>query len=54
MTSLMKRGGVIVVDADMCRFGLTLSDEIGQGPVKKPMRFITNSIKIAAALNRRC
>ena len=38
----------------MCRFGMQLRDQEGEGPVYKPTRICTNSMAIAGKTNLRC
>ena len=38
----------------MCAFGMTSRDREGEGPVKKPTVFLTNSVEIRKQLDRRC
>ena len=45
---------VFKVRTDMCSFGMTSSDENGEGPVLKPTSFLTNSIEVSATLDSRC
>ena len=44
----------IFVDADLCQFGLVTNYKGEKGLVKKPTTFMTNSVEIAARLNRNC
>ena len=36
--------GVFEVIAHMCQFGMKATDALGEGPVLKPTRFLTNSL----------
>ena len=42
------------VTSHMCALGMTSKDEIGVGPVLKPIRFLSNSMATFAELDRRC
>ena len=46
--------GVYQVVAHMCRFGMTAVDHDGEGAVKKPTRFMTNSREVARSLDKQC
>ena len=39
---------------DMCAYGLTQQDKLGEAAVKKPTRVITNAAKVGDELRRRC
>ena len=54
MKRIIQTPGVYRVEADMCRFGLTATDEFGRGLVKKPTSFLTNSLCIADAIGLKC
>ena len=45
---------VFKVTGDMCRHGMVSVDDVGEGLVKKPTTFLTNSTEIADALALRC
>ena len=42
------------VIGDMCPYGMVSADDVGEGRVKKPTSFLTNSAEIADALALRC
>ena len=46
--------GVYKVLCHMCAFGMKATDEQGEGPVKKPTLFMTNSGEVAKLLDRKC
>lgn len=50
MQELMALPGVMICDIDQCAYGLRVGEELN----KKPTRWITNSLEIAAELQRRC
>ena len=54
MVDLAASSLVMKVTAHMCAFGMVSRDEHGVGPVKKPTTFMTNSVNIAAQLNKTC
>ena len=54
MRDIIQERGVYRVEADMCRFGLTAVDALGEGLVKKPTSFLTNSLCIADSIGLRC
>ena len=54
MQSLQEEEGVIRVTADQCGFGLKSWGRNGEGPVMKPIGFLTNSVCIALELERKC
>ena len=45
---------VQTVTSHMCKFGKTAVDEIGEGPVYKPTKFMSNSMVLLKELDRRC
>lgn len=51
---LLKREGVMRVDADQCMYGLKSHDGEREGPARKGTGFLTNSACIADQLRRRC
>ncbi len=51
---LTSKRAVITVHTDMCEFGLTTTDAMGEAPAKKPTRFLTNSPMVAEQLDVRC
>ena len=50
----MEEFGVFTVRGDMCRFGMSSEDSLGSAPVKKPTGWMTNSLHISDALEKRC
>ena len=54
MVELLAFGHAYVVNANMCQFGMTSSDEDGEGLVFKPTKFATNCEAIANQLERKC
>ena len=52
--SMKWRPGMRCVVAHMCRFGMTGKDQLGQGLVLKPIRFMTDCPALAVALDRQC
>ena len=54
LQDLMGQMDVESVVLHMCAFGLTSSDALGEGLVKKPTRVLTNMPGIATALDRKC
>ena len=54
MQSLMADLGIRKVNAHMCRFKMKSSDEQGEGMVKKPTGFLTNSDHLRQALDKQC
>ena len=54
MMKLMEEFGVYTVRGDMCRFGMSSEDSLGSAPVKKPTGWMTNSLCIADAMEKRC
>ena len=54
ISELMRDDRVVRVRTDMCAFGMKSSDEQGEGPVLKPTGFMTNSMEVAKALDKRC
>ena len=46
--------GVEEAIGHMCAFGMTATDDGGEGPVLKPTGFLTNIPEVAAALARKC
>ena len=54
MKEVIQELGVYRVEADMCRFGLTATDTMGEGLVKKPTSFLTNSLCVANAIGLKC
>ena len=51
---LFAEEGVIRVNGDMCRCGMTQEDFEGPGAVRKRTGFMTNSIEVAKSLDRSC
>lgn len=51
---LASNDAVFKITGDMCRHGMVAVDEVGEGLVKKPTTFLTNSAEIAEALALRC
>ena len=51
---LASRDDVFKVIGDMCPYGMVSADDVGEGRVKKPTSFLTNSAEIADALALRC
>ena len=51
---LASKAEVFKVTGDMCRHGMISVDSVGEGLVKKPTTFLTNSAEIADALALRC
>ena len=51
---LLRAPSVHTVDADLCAFGLSSSDEVGAGLVRKTTTFVSNSPELARRLGRRC
>ena len=45
---------VFKVRTDMCAFGMRPKDGEGEGPVLKPTSFLTNSVELRKALDKRC
>ena len=45
---------VELVDVDMCDFGMTASDELGEALVRKRTKVLTNSAEVAKRIARRC
>ena len=54
LDQLRSRSDVEDVVLHMCSFGLSATDGVGEGLVKKPTRVLTNMPSIASALDRRC
>ena len=54
MMKLRNCPAVHTVEAHMCAFGMRSKDKHGEGFAMNPTRFLTNSIEMAKALNRRC
>ena len=54
MTRILRRPDVIRTKTHMCRFGMTLRDQAGEGLVLKPTSFMTNSPCVAKELNKQC
>ena len=54
MDKLRKMPMVYTAEGHMCAYGMTSTDQRGPGFVKKPTRFLTNSIEAAKALSKRC
>ena len=50
----MREETVVKVRTDMCAFGMKSVDEQGEAPVLKPTGFMTNSMEVAKALDKRC
>ena len=51
---LLRKDGVMRVDADQCMYGLKSYDGERTGPARKGTGFLTNSVCIADQLRRRC
>ena len=51
---LLKQQGVIRVTGDQCRYGLRSKDGHREGPARKRIGFMTNSICVAQMLEKRC
>ena len=45
---------MFTVRGDMCRSGMSSEDSLGSAPVKKPTGWMTNSLHISDALEKRC
>ena len=45
---------VHVYQADLCAHGMVQTDALGEAPVKKPTKFMTNSEAIGAEVGKRC
>ena len=54
LDSLIKEPGVYLVKGPMCAWGMTSTDELGEGLVKKETCWVTNSEHIAYELDREC
>ena len=54
ITDLLKKEGVIRVNADQCMYGLKTHDGTREGPARKGIGFMTNSVCIADKLRKRC
>ena len=54
MTKFMSERGVDKVVGHMCRFGMNSRDHDGDGPVKKPTGFLSNSEFLRNQLSRKC
>ena len=54
IVKLLKKEGVIKVNGDQCMYGLRSRDGDHEGPARKGIGFMTNSICIAQKLNKRC
>ena len=54
MKRVLAQQGTVTVVAHMCAFGMRSTDALGEGPVQKPTRFMTNSLHIAHELERKC
>ena len=54
MQKLRRRTGIGEVTAHQCAFGLTSKDDLGEGLVLKPTRFLSNSAEVLQSLNRKC
>ena len=50
----LKLPGAMLVTTDLCNFGMMIQDMHGPGLVKKPTKFMTNSVHIAKWLDVRC
>ena len=50
MKRLMSRSGVQRVVGDQCQYGLKSKDDLGEGPARKRIGFLTNSVCIARRL----
>ena len=49
-TEVLKPPRVMIVDFDVCKFGMESEDTNGKGTVKKGTRIMTNCIKLAKRL----
>ena len=54
MKQIMEETRVLSVTVHICRFGLTSTDYLGCGPMKKPTTFLSNSALLAEDLKRQC
>ena len=54
LKALAETHDVITTVIDMCRYGMTATDKIGTGPVRKSTKFLTNVPEVADSLNLRC
>ena len=54
LKELRSQTGVVEANAHMCAFGMESQDSEGRGLVKKPTRFLTNSMAIRDKLDQKC
>ena len=54
MMKLMEELGVYTVRGGMCRLGMSSEDALGSAPVKQPTGWMTNSLRISDAMEKRC
>ena len=54
MQELLRKEGVYRVRGDMCTWGMKQCDQEGEGLIKKPTGFLTNSREIAKILESLC
>ena len=54
MTELSNDPMLLTAEIDQCAYGLRSKDKEGEGPAKKPTRFLTNSVAMQQALSKKC
>ena len=52
--NLINNHGGILTTAHLCQYGMKSTDQLGEDLVKKPTKFLTNSICISKWLDRKC
>ena len=54
VNALSRTPGVYLAKADMCQFGMKSRDAEGEGWVRKPTTFMTNSLEMFKTLSKKC